>query len=118
VLVLQTRPHGVPRSSGSRVADRLIERHLRRLNPELERLWRERVPGYERLVAQIARMSGAPGDEPPHVLGLRPPAGTPVVAQLERRPEVLSRAAAAGARLAEEALTGAPSPALDVGGAR
>ena len=35
VLALQTRPHGVPRRSASRIGDRLIERHLRRLNPAL-----------------------------------------------------------------------------------
>ena len=108
-LVLQTRPYGVPRSTGSRVAERLIERHLRRLNPALERLWRERAVSYEHLVADIARRSTAPGDEPPHVLGLRPPAGTPVVGQLERGPPVLIRAAAAAEQLVEEAL--GPRPA-------
>ena len=104
ILALQTRPYGVPRSTGSPLADHVIERHLRRMNPELVTLWRERVPAYERQVADIARWSTEPGGEPPFVLGLRPPAGTPVVRQLERRPEVLAPAAAAGARLVEEAL--------------
>ena len=35
VLVLQTRPHGVPRKGASRIADRLIERQLRWLNTAL-----------------------------------------------------------------------------------
>jgi predicted patatin/cPLA2 family phospholipase len=104
VLVLQTRPYGVPRSTGSRVAERLIERHLRRLNPALVRLWRDRARAYEELVADIARRSAAPDGRPPHVLGLRPPAGTPVIGQLERRPDVLARAAAEGERLVAEAL--------------
>jgi predicted patatin/cPLA2 family phospholipase len=104
VLALQTRPHGVPRSTGSPLADRFIERHLRGLNPDLVTLWRERVPDYERQVADIARRSADPDAGPPHVLGLRPPAGTPVVGQLERRPEVLAPAAESGARLVEEAL--------------
>jgi predicted patatin/cPLA2 family phospholipase len=103
VLALQTRPHGVPRKSASRIGDRLIERHLRTLNPDLVRLYRERVPSYERLVADIARRS-LDGDGPPYVLGLRPPAGTPVVGQLERRAAVLSVAAAGAERLVEDTL--------------
>jgi predicted patatin/cPLA2 family phospholipase len=103
VLALQTRPYGVPRSAGGRLGERLIERHLRRLNPQLVALWRERVPAYEDLVEDIARRSAAPDGEAPYVLGLRPPAGTPVVTQLERRPEVLARAAADAERLVEEA---------------
>lgn len=104
VLVLQTRPCGVPRSTGSRVAEWLIERHLRRLNPALEQLWRERAVSYERLVADLAARSALPAAETPHVLGLRPPAGTPVVGQLERRGPVLARTAAAGEQLVEQAL--------------
>jgi predicted patatin/cPLA2 family phospholipase len=113
VLVLQTRPYGVPRSTGSRLADRFIERHLRRLNPALVQLWRDRIPSYERLVEEIARRSEAPGAEPPHVLGLRPPASTPVVGHLERRAPVLAAAAAAAERLVEDAL--AEGAAVDVG---
>jgi len=104
VLVLQTRPYGVPRSSGSRLAERLIARHLRRLNPGLVPLWRERAAGYEALVEDIARRSAAADGGAPFVLGLRPPAGTPVVGQLERRPEVLAKAAADGERLVEDVL--------------
>jgi predicted patatin/cPLA2 family phospholipase len=103
VLALQTRPYGVPRSAGGRLGERLIERHLRRLNPQLVPLWRERVPAYEDLVEDIARRSAAPDGDAPYVLGLRPPAGTPVVTQLERRPEVLARAASDAERLVEEA---------------
>jgi predicted patatin/cPLA2 family phospholipase len=114
VLVLQTRPYGVPRSTGSRVAERLIERHLRRLNPALEQLWRERAVSYERLVAEIAERSTWPSDGPPHVLGLRPPAGTPVVGQLERRAPVLAAAAAAAEQLVEEALGHGPAGTLPI----
>lgn len=113
VLVLQTRPHGVPRSTGSRLGDRLIERHLRRLNPALVQLWRDRIPSYEVLVDDIARWSGAPEGAPaPHVLGLRPPAGTPVVRQLERRSAVLAGAAAAAERLVEDVLGAGPQSGL------
>jgi predicted patatin/cPLA2 family phospholipase len=109
VLVLQTRPYGVPRSTGSRLADRLIERHLRRLNPALVALWRDRLPSYELLVEDIARRSTAPAAADaagPHVLGLRPPAGTPVVGQLERRAPILAAAAVAAEQLVEDALGG------------
>jgi predicted patatin/cPLA2 family phospholipase len=118
VLVLQTRPYGVPRSTGSRLADRLIERHLRGLNPALATLWRDRAASYERLVDEIASKSSSPGPGPPHVLGLRPVAGTPVIAQLERRADVLAGAAAAAERLVEEALGAGPAQtrSVEVGG--
>jgi predicted patatin/cPLA2 family phospholipase len=112
VLALQTRPHGVPRKSASRVADRLIERHLRRLNPALVRLYRDRIAAYELLVEDLARRSADPDAGPPHVLGVRPAAGTPCVGQLERRPAVLGAAAADAERLVERALSaGAFRPA-------
>jgi predicted patatin/cPLA2 family phospholipase len=104
VLALQTRPYGVPRKSASRLADRFIERHLRRLNPALVTLYRERVGHYETTVTDIARRSSDFGAGPPHVLGLRPPAGTPVVSQIERRGEILATAARDAERLVEQAL--------------
>lgn len=105
VLVLQTRPYGVPRSAGGRIGERLIARHLRALNPALVPLWHGRIQAYEELVEEIARRSEGPERDGPYVLGLRPPAGTPVVTQLERRPEVLSRAAREAERLVEKIFT-------------
>jgi predicted patatin/cPLA2 family phospholipase len=102
VLVLQTRPYGVPRSAGGRVGESLIARYLRRLNPALVPLWHARIDQYEELVDDIARRSGSPTGDGPHVLGLRPPAGTPCVTQLERRPEILLRAAQDAERLVEQ----------------
>ena len=104
VLALQTRPHGEPRKSPSRIADRLIERHLRRLNPALVTLYRDRVAGYERVVDDIARRSLDAGAGPPHLLGVRPAAGTPVVGQLERHSAVLAAAGADAERLLERTL--------------
>ncbi len=104
VLALQTRPHGVPRKSASRVGDKLIERHLRGLNPELVTLYRERVSCYETVVADIARRSLDAGSGPPYVLGLRPLAGSPVVGQLERRSAILAAAARDAELLVERAL--------------
>jgi predicted patatin/cPLA2 family phospholipase len=102
VLVLQTRPYGVPRSAGGRVGERLIARHLRGLNPALVPLWHGRIQEYEELVEDIAQRSSSPNGDGPYVYGLRPPAGTPVVTQLERRPEVLERAAHHAERLVEQ----------------
>ena len=62
VLALQTRPYGVPRKSASRLADRFIERHLRRLNPDLVTLYRERV-GHTR--RRWATSRGARATSPP-----------------------------------------------------
>jgi predicted patatin/cPLA2 family phospholipase len=104
VLALQTRPYGVPRKSASRLADRFIERHLRRLNPALVTLYRARVGHYEITVGDIARRSSDFAAGPPHVLGLRPPAGTPVVSQIERRSAILATAARDAERLVEERL--------------
>ena len=106
VLALQTRPFGIPRKSASRVGDRLIERHLRGLNPALVTMYRERIGIYEELVDDLARRSGDHASGPPHVLGLRPPAGTPCVGQLERNPVVLTAGATDGERLVEAALGG------------
>jgi predicted patatin/cPLA2 family phospholipase len=112
VLALQTRPHGVPRRSASRLGDVLIERHLRRLNPALVTLYRERIDSYETTVDDLARRSLDLDGGPPHVLGLRPTAQTPVVGQLERRAAVLAAAAAEAERLVEETpgLTPATTP--------
>jgi hypothetical protein len=102
VLVLQTRPYGVPRSAGGRVGESLIARYLRRLNPALVPLWHARIDAYEELVDDIARRSESPNGDGAQVLGLRPPAGTPCVTQLERRPEILLRAAQDAERLVEQ----------------
>lgn len=110
VLALQTRPHGVPRKSASRIADRLIARHLAKLNPALVTLYRGRVASYERVVDDIARRSQDAGSGPPHVLGVRPPAGTPVVGQLERQSSVLAAAAADAERLVEQTLRPVAQP--------
>ena len=109
MLVLQTRPHGVRRRSASRLGDLMIVRHLRRLNPALVALYQARVEHYEQVVGDIARRS-LDGGGPPHVLGLRPPAGTQVVGQLERRSEVLAAAARDAEGLVEQTLRLAADP--------
>ena len=81
-----------------------FERHLRQLNPSLVTLYRARVAAYKDTVDDIARRSLDVEAGPPHVLGLRPPAGTPVVSQLERRSAILAAAATDAERLVEQVL--------------
>ncbi|MCW2985174.1 MAG: hypothetical protein JWR63_2744 [Conexibacter sp.] len=101
VLVLQTRPDGVPRTPAGGLVERIIERRLRALNPDLVALARGRFAVYEEVVDKIAA-DAFPGAS---VLAVRLPAGTEPVSQLERRPETL-RAAAESARARVGALLG------------
>lgn len=94
-LVLQTRPEGVARTPAGGLVERIIERRLRALNPELVPLVGGRFAIYEDVVAHIATNTT-------NVFGVRLAAGTEPVSQLERRPGPLRAAAeAARARMAE-----------------
>jgi predicted patatin/cPLA2 family phospholipase len=89
VLVLQTRPEGVPRTPAGGLVERIIARRLRALNPDLVPLAAGRFAVYEDVVTRIATNTT-------NVLGVRLPAGTPSVSQLERSTEELRAAADAG----------------------
>ena len=91
-LVLMTRPLGVSRTAPPPLANRIIERRLRMLNPVLVELHRRRTSDYETVVSAIAATTTGPGPRPPFVYGLRLPRGGPEVSQLERRPAVLEAA--------------------------
>jgi predicted patatin/cPLA2 family phospholipase len=106
VLVFQTRPIGVPRSSPGGVADRLIERRLRALNPGLVDLYRGRIAEYDRITADLAARAADPAAGPPWVEVVRPPRGAPSVSQLERDPAPLRAAADAAVVCAEAKLGG------------
>ncbi|HEY6760827.1 MAG TPA: patatin-like phospholipase family protein [Baekduia sp.] len=94
-LVLQTRPEGVSRTPAGGLVERLIERRLRALNPDLVPLARDRFAVYENVVDRIASNTT-------NMLGVRLAAGVEPVSQLERRPAPLQAAAvAARARVAE-----------------
>lgn len=98
-LVLMTRPEGVPRTPAGGLVERVIERRLRALNPALVDVARGRFAVYEDVVDRIAR------DADGTILGVRLPAGTEPVSQLERDPDTL-RAAAAAARARIDAMLG------------
>ena len=111
VLVLQTRPWGVPRSQPRRVPNGVVRRRLRTLNPGLVELYDRRVADYEALVADIGRRSLEPGAEPPFVCGLRLPAGSEVIGQLDRRAEAMAAIAAVAERHVEALLAAEPAAA-------
>jgi predicted patatin/cPLA2 family phospholipase len=92
VLVLQTRPWSVPLEPASRLADRIISRRLRKLNPALLELYRRRAADYEAAVARVAEATWEPAADPPFLFGVRLPEGTPPVSRLERDAETLRRA--------------------------
>jgi len=94
-LVLMTRPEGVPRTPAGGLIERIIERRLRALNPDLVPLARDRFAVYEQVVDRIAT------DRDNNTLGVRLPAGIEPVSQLEKDPATLRAAAEAGrARIA------------------
>ena len=97
-LVLMTRPLGVARTPPPRVANQIIERRLRRLNPALVELHHRRACDYEATVREIAAATSDPVPGAPFVYGLRLARGGPEIGQLERRPAVLE----AGGRFALE----------------
>jgi predicted patatin/cPLA2 family phospholipase len=101
VLVLQTRPYGVGVEPTAPLADRIITRRLRALNPRLLMLYQRRPVDYERAVGEISAATDAPSPSSPYVYGIRLPAGAEIVSRLERHADPLRRVGAA-ARLAAE----------------
>jgi predicted patatin/cPLA2 family phospholipase len=99
VLVLQTRPIGVPRTPAGGLVEKIIARRLRALNPDLVPLAAQRFTVYEDVVQRIATNTT-------NVLGVRLPEGTPSVSQLERSTPELRAAAEAGRAAIDALLAG------------
>jgi predicted patatin/cPLA2 family phospholipase len=116
VLVLMTRPLGVARTPPPRLANRIIERRLHKLNPQLVELHHRRASDYERVVGMLADATGEPA-QPPFTFALRLPRGAPEVGQLERRATVLEAAGQLAfehsAAVLEEAGIAAPGAATN-----
>ena len=109
VLALLTRPESVaPPPVGGSLTDRLVERHLRRLNPALVAAYRDRPAVYARVTERIVAASREPPAAGPAILGIWLAAGAPVPSRLERDPAVLGAAAAAARERAVRVL----APAL------
>ena len=106
VLALQTRPFGVPRKSASGSATGSSSATCAGSIPALVAVYRRADRGVRAAGGGHRRAAPRRGDgAPPHVLGIRPAAGTPCVGQLERRSAVLAEAAADAERLVEAALS-------------
>jgi predicted patatin/cPLA2 family phospholipase len=105
ILVLQTRPHGVGHTPLSGGAANLTDRYLMKLNPELVELRRTRSARYDALVGELARQA-ANRDSLPAVCVIRPPAGSPMIGQMENRAGKMASAAGHGFRAAWMAFEG------------
>jgi predicted patatin/cPLA2 family phospholipase len=105
LLVLQTRPHGVPHSPLSPLIARLTDRYLRAINPALVELRETRSPRYDALTAELAAQANDPGQRPV-VCVIRPAAEAAVISQMEYRVPRLQAAACDGLRSAWMAFEG------------
>jgi predicted patatin/cPLA2 family phospholipase len=105
VLVLQTRPQGVPHAPLSSLIARLTDRYLGAINPALVELRRTRSARYDALTERLAAQANDPHQRP-SVCVIRPPRGSVLVGQLEHRTSVLQAAACEGLRAAWMAFTG------------
>jgi hypothetical protein len=105
MLVLQTRPHGVPHTPLSTGIARLTDRYLEKLNPALVELRRTRSERYDRLSEELGNQARDRGAEPA-VCVIRPPAGTLMIGQMENRLAALTAAGSQGLRAAWTALEG------------
>jgi len=105
MLVLQTRPHGIPHTPLSSLIGSLTDRYLQGINPALVELRRTRSPRYDALTAELAAHARDP-DRVPAVCVVRPPTGAMLAGQLEARSAVLRTAACEGMRAAWMALAG------------
>ena len=105
LLVLQTRPHGIAHSPLSGPVAWLTDTYLRKLNPALVTLRETRSQRYDQLSAELAAVAADPRATPALCV-IRPPFGTPVIGQMENRPDVLTVAGGDGFRAAWMALTG------------
>ncbi len=104
VLVLQTRADGIGVEPASPLADRIIVRRLRELNPRLIELYRGRPAAYEQAMRELSCATAEPQRDAPFMYGIRLPANSAIVSRLERRPQPLREAAEAARHVAERVL--------------
>jgi predicted patatin/cPLA2 family phospholipase len=105
LLVLQTRPHGVPHTPLSSVVARITDAYLRKINPDLVRLRLARSERYDELSARLGAQAGDP-QASPAVCVIRPPSDALMISQTEYRMNALAIAGSHGLRAAWMALEG------------
>ncbi|MCL2417932.1 MAG: patatin-like phospholipase family protein [Conexibacteraceae bacterium] len=113
MLVLQTRPHGVAHTPLSTGVANLTDRYLVKFNPELVELRRTRSARYDALIGELARQSRDPENRPA-VCVIRPPAGSPMISQMENRAGAMESAGGHGFRAAWMALEGSDPELVSV----
>lgn len=113
MLVLQTRPHGVTHTPLSGSVANLTDRYLVKFNPALVELRRTRSARYDALVGELERQS-RDHDAHPRVCVIRPPAGSPMIGQMENRVAAMAGAAGHGFRAAWMALDGSDPEVVSV----
>lgn len=113
MLVLQTRPHGITHTPLSSSIANLTDRYLVKFNPALVELRRTRSARYDALIGELARQS-RDVDASPRVGVIRPPAGSPMIGQMENRTAAMASAAGNGFRAAWMALEGSDPEVVSV----
>jgi predicted patatin/cPLA2 family phospholipase len=113
MLVLQTRPHGITHTPLSGSIANLTDRYLVKFNPALVELRRTRSARYDALIGELARQASDP-QALPRVGVIRPPAGSPMIGQMENRASAMSAAAGHGFRAAWMALEGSDPEVVSV----
>jgi len=113
MLVLQTRPHGIAHTPLSGGIANLTDRYLVKFNPALVELRRTRSARYDALIGELARQACDP-DADPRVSVIRPPAGAPMIGQMENRASAMAAAAGHGFRAAWMALEGSDPEVVSV----
>lgn len=113
MLVLQTRPYGITHTPLSSAVANLTDRYLVKFNPALVELRRTRSARYDALIGELARQS-RDMNASPRVGVIRPPAGSPMIGQLENRAAAMASAAGHGFRAAWMALEGSDPEVVSV----
>ncbi|MDE3131744.1 MAG: patatin-like phospholipase family protein [Acidobacteriota bacterium] len=113
MLVLQTRPHGIAHTPLSSGIGNLTDRYLVKFNPALVELRRTRSARYDALIGELARQA-RDAQAHPRVAVIRPPAGSPMIGQMENRAAAMAGAAGYGFRAAWTALAGSDPEVVSV----
>lgn len=113
MLVLQTRPHGITHTPLSGGVANLTDRYLVKFNPALVELRRTRSARYDALIGELSRQACDPHADP-RVGVIRPPAGSPMIGQMENRASAMAAAAGHGFRAAWMALEGSDPEVVSV----
>ena len=113
MLVLGTRPHGMAHTPLSSSVANLTDRYLVKFNPALVELRRTRSARYDALIGELSRQARDP-EANPRVGVIRPPAGSPMIGQMENRASAMSAASGHGFRAAWMALDGSEPEIVSV----